>query len=60
MNYELKALVDRIINKEEGIEALNRLSYADRCLVAKNFPTLFNRGCENEFRKAMKGSLKSR
>ncbi|EHR2708297.1 hypothetical protein KTN68_004882 [Salmonella enterica] len=60
MNYELKTLVNKIINKEESKEALNRLSYADRCLVAKNFPYLFERDLENNFRALVNRSVQSR
>lgn len=60
MNYELKELVNKVINKEVGKEALNNLSYADRCIVAKNFPQLFSRDTESNFRSIVNRSLKTR
>lgn len=60
MNYELKELVNKVVNKEVGKEALNNLSYADRCLVAEKFPQLFARGEENSFRALVNRSVATR
>lgn len=60
MNYELKNLVNKVINKEVGKEALNNLSYSDRCLIAENFPQLFARDTESNFRSIVNRSFTTR